>query len=234
MTTSGLLNSLVLELKAHPVNTNPFFVAFGRQPFTKGQLQEWLAQYHYFCKHFVKLLEGLLYRTPLDQLEMRVELAKTLHSELGSGSSDQAHVRLLERFAGAAGLHSIDLARTVPIPQVAQYLHLLEQLFVEADYLVALGAELAVEVTAGAEFQYFYPGLLQYGEFSAHDLMFFELHLETEVDHGAWLMNAVSRTAKSQADFDQVARGARATADAWEVFWKGMYRHVLHAPHLSF
>jgi len=228
MTTSGFLDSLVQELTSHPVNTNPFFLAFREQRLTRGQLQEWLAQYHYFCKHFVKALEGLLYRTPVDELEMRVELAKTLHSELGNGRSDRAHIRLLERFAGAAGLHSMDLARTVPLPEVADYLELLGRLFVEADYLIALGAELAVEVTAAAEFQYFYPGLLRSGEFSAHDLVFFELHLEAEEDHGAWLADAVRKTARSQADFDQVTRGARATADAWEVFWKGIYRHVFH------
>jgi len=138
MTTSGFLDSLVQELTSHPVNTNPFFLAFREQRLTRGQLQEWLAQYHYFCKHFVKALEGLLYRTPVDELEMRVELAKTLHSELGNGRSDRAHIRLLERFAGAAGLHSMDLARTVPLPEVADYLELLGRLFVEADYLIAL------------------------------------------------------------------------------------------------
>ncbi len=75
---SRFLDALVQELKDHPVNTNVFFQAFKDQYLSRRQLQTFLRQYHYFCKHFVKVLEGLLYKTPVDALEMRVELAKTL------------------------------------------------------------------------------------------------------------------------------------------------------------
>jgi pyrroloquinoline-quinone synthase len=223
---ADFLDELVRELQHHPVNRNAFFQAFRDQRLSRFQLQQWLRQYHYFCKHFVKLLEGLLYRTPVDALEMRVELAKTLYSELGSGRSDQAHIRLLERFAKALGMNASDLGGVVPIPEVTRYLSVLHHHFVQCDYLVALGAELAVEVTAAAEFRYFYPGLLQYQELSTPDLVFFELHLEAEEDHSAWLTNAVRNTARSQADLDQVAAGCRATADAWQAFWDGLYQAI--------
>ena len=166
----AFVDSLVGELTRHPVNSNRFFQTFLTQRLAKSQLQEWLGQYHYFCKQFVKVLEGLLSRTPVDELEMRVQLVKTLHSELGSGRSEQAHIRLLERFA-AAGLNETGLQRISPLPEVAEYLAVLHRLFIEADYLAALGAELAVEVTAAAEFRYFYPGLLRYDQFSAADLL---------------------------------------------------------------
>ena len=222
----AFVDSLVDELTCHPVNRNRFFQTFMDQRLSQSQLQEWLSQYHYFCKQFVKLLEGLLYRTPVEELEMRVQLAKTLHSELGSGRSEQAHIRLLERFADAVDLSGTDLQRTAPIPEVAEYLAVLHRLFIEADYLVALGAELAVEVTASAEFRCFYPGLLRYNRFSSDDLVFFELHLEAEDDHGLWLADAVRKTAKSDSDLERVAIGARTTVDAWHSFWEGMYRGV--------
>jgi pyrroloquinoline-quinone synthase len=222
------VNRLIAELTVHPVNTNGFFLAFRDQHFTPHQLQAWFHQYHYFCKHFVKILEGLLYRTPVDELAMRVELTKTLYSELGNGAPDQAHIRLLERFAGALGIAPADLDKTRPVPEVQEYLSLLHRLFLDEAYLVALGAELAVEVTAAAEFRYFYPGLLRYEHFSAWDLAFFALHTEAEDDHGAWLTAAVTKTARSEADLDQVVTGARAAADGWQRFWDGMHRHVLH------
>ena len=221
------LDLLVKEIERHPVNTNAFFQAFKDRRLSRGQLQAFLRQYHYFCKHFVKVLEGLLYKTPVDELEMRVELSKTLHSELGSGRSEQAHIRLLMRFAEAVGLSQADLDRTTPIPEVAHYLAVLRRLFIESDYLAALGAEMAVEITAASEFRYFYPGLTKYGTFSAHDLAFFEMHLEAEACHSAWLTEAVRKTARTQADLEQVARSARTTADAWQQFWEGMYREVL-------
>jgi pyrroloquinoline quinone (PQQ) biosynthesis protein C len=222
----AFVDSLVGELTRHPVNSNRFFQTFLSQRLTKSQLQEWLGQYHYFCKQFVKVLEGLLSRTPVDELEMRVQLVKTLHSELGNGRSEQAHIRLLERFAAAAGLNETDLQRISPLPEVAEYLAVLRRLFIEDDYLAALGAELAVEVTAAAEFRYFYPGLLRYDQFSAEDLVFFELHLEAEDDHGLWLADAVRKTAQSSADLNRVATGARTAVEAWQSFWEGVYRGV--------
>jgi len=228
----SFVDSLVAELTRHPVNSNPFFQTFLAQRLTQGQLESWLTQYHYFCKHFVKLLEGLLYRTPVEELEMRVQLAKTLDSELGSGRSEQAHIQLLERFAEALGVSRAELRRSFPIPAVEQYLRILHRLFTQEDYLAALGAELAVEVTAAAEFRYFHPGLLQYHRFSPDDLVFFELHLKAEDDHGHWLAEAVRNTAKCHSDRKRVAAGARTTADAWQRFWEGMHHAVFQGTSL--
>ncbi len=224
-----MLNPLMDELQRHPVNANPFFLAFRERPLSPEQLQVFMRQYHYFCKHFVKALEGLLYHTPVDQMEMRIELAKTLHSELGGGVAERAHITLLERFCGMAGLSRAELGRTVPLPEVDAYLTLLHTLFVESHYLVALGAELAVEVTADSEFQYLYPGLKQYPAFQEQDLEFFKLHLTEEPCHSAWLLEAVQRTAHTEEEQALVQAGARETADGWLRFWDGLYRAVFLA-----
>jgi len=224
------LQGMMEELTTHPVNSNEFFQRFKEERLSREQLRRFLRQYHYFCKHFVKLLEGLLYKTPVDEIEMRVELIKTLHSELGSGSLEQAHVRQLERFARALGLSEPDLNQTQPLPEVESYLQVLRRLFLETDYLVALGAELAVETTAASEFQYLYPGLQKYPEFTAEDLVFFELHVQEEQQHSQWLVEAVRKTAGSPAALAQVAAGARETAEAWHQFWKGLDQAVFDQP----
>lgn len=221
-----MLAALKNELEQHPANTNPFFRSFREQRLNQDQLQMFLRQYHYFCKHFVKELEGLLYRTPVDQVEMRTGLVKTLHSELGGGIVERAHITLLERFCRAAGLPPAALARTVPLPEVDAYLSVLRTLFVESHYLVALGAELAVEVTAGAEFEYLYPGLQQYPGFQSQDLEFFRLHLVEEAHHSAWLWEAVHKTAKTEEEQALVRSGALEAAMAWLRFWQGLYRAV--------
>lgn len=217
-----LLDELQLELEQHPVNSNIFFQKFLNQSLSPQQLRMFLKQYHYFCKHFVKLLEGLLYRTPVDQVNMRIELTKTLYSELGNGKPGQAHITLLTNFSKALGIKEEELVDTDPIPSVITYLETLERLFMESDFLRALGAELAVEVTAAAEFRYFYPGLSGYDMFKDQDLEFFRLHLEEEVEHGCWLLDAVEATAESHEDYERVALGARSVADAWHSFWLGM------------
>ncbi len=221
-----LLPSLVEELHAHRVNTNLFFQKFSALDLNDVQLKVFVSQYHYFCRHFVKLLEGLLYRTPIGQLDMRIELTKTLYSELGSGNPEAAHISLLNSFARTLGLDEATLNRTVPIPSVQSYLTTLHSLFIDSDYLTALGAEMAVELTAASEFHYLYAGLTRTGRFSERDLVFFRLHMEEEVCHGSWLVDAVARTATSAADYAHVVRGARHTADAWHEFWLGLDQHV--------
>jgi len=228
-----VLESLVAELERHPVNSNVFFQAFKDQYLDRGHLQAFLKQYRYFCKHFVKLLEGLLYKTPVEQVGMRMELVKTLHSELGSGRIDRAHIRLLDRFARALRLSEEELDRTRPIAEVEEYMRTLHRLFIESDYLVALGAELAVEKTAASEFKYLYPGIKKYLWFHEDDLEFFTLHLKEEECHGAWLIEAVQRTARTSSDFEKVAAGARETADAWHGFWLGLHREVFRADRVT-
>ena len=220
------VESLLEELRAHPVNANKFFIDFQTCFLTTTQLQIFIRQYHFFCHRFVKELEGLLYHTPLEELEMRVQLTKTLYSELGSGSLNHAHIRQLEQFAQAAGLALEDLTQTNPIPEVQQYLQVLHHLFIESKYLQALGAELAVETTAVSEFRYFLPGLQKYPQFNSKDLTFFSMHLQEEITHSDWLTTAVKRTAETSDDLEQVALGARTTADAWNTFWNGMHRAV--------
>jgi pyrroloquinoline quinone (PQQ) biosynthesis protein C len=223
------IDSLIEELQSHPVNSNEFFLIFKARQLSPRQLRVFIRQYHYFCFQFVKVLEGLLYHTPIAQVEMRTELAKTLYSELGSGSPEHVHIRQLERFANTIGLRPRDLEDTVPIPEVTMYLETLRRLFLGSTHLTALGAELAVETTAVSEFQYFFPGLQQYGHFNRGDLAFFELHLAEEEVHGQWLINAVRNTAKSDEDMNEVTSGAREAADAWLEFWDGMYRAVFDA-----
>jgi len=221
-----ILDQLERDLARHPVNSNVFFERFREEFLPSDALQTFLRQYQYFCKHFVKLLEGLLYRTPVDLLDMRIELVKTLHSELGGGQAQQAHIALLNRFAQAIGLDEAALARTVPLPSTSAYLAVLHWLFIEADYLTALGAEFAVEKTAVAEFRYLYPGLLKYEQFHDDSLEFFKLHLNEETCHADWLKQAVRRTALTPADLETVAAGAQHTADAWHAFWLGLHEAV--------
>ena len=228
-TADAAFESLVREIQDHPVNTNVFFERFKVERLPRTQLQYFVRQYHYFCKHFVKVLEGLLFRTPIDELGMRVELTKTLYSELGAGDSTRAHLALLTKFARAVGLSEQELKVTDPSDATRSYLQALHHLFIESDYQTALGAELAVEITAASEFRYFYPGLQHYAMFSEQDLTFFRLHLEEEICHGNWLMDAVRQTARSRHDLERVARGARHTADAWHEFWLGMHDTVFES-----
>ncbi len=223
------VDSLVQELERHPVNLNRFFQTFRAQTLSLQQLQLFVRQYHYFCFHFVKLLEGLLYHTPIHKVAMRSALAKTLYSELGSGSPDHAHSRQLERFAGATGLQPRDLQDTTPLPAVTAYLDTLKRLFLHSGHCTALGAELAVETTAVSEFTSFVPGLQRDERFHHRELEFFTSHLAEEQQHSQWLVEAVRQTIKTDADFQQVAAGARETADAWLSFWDGMYQAVFAA-----
>ena len=218
---------LLSDLERHPVNSNSFFLTFEREHLTIEQLRAFVSQYHYFCKHFVKLLEGLLYHTPVDEVDMRIELTKTLFSELGNGRRDGAHITLLTRFTRALGMTEAELSRVTPIPAVWKYMETLRRLFMGSGYLAALGAETSVEVTAASEFRYLYPGLKKYRLFKDDDLIFFKLHLNEEEFHGQWLLQAVQQTARSEQERLLVRSAALETANAWHAFWLGLDAAVL-------
>ena len=54
------------------------------------------------------------------------------------------------------------------------------------------------------------------------------MHLQEEAHHSDWLTEAVRKTSTSLEDLEQVAVGARETADAWHHFWSGMYEEVFN------
>lgn len=226
---SDFVSTITAELEALPVNTNSFYRRFKEERLTEDQLLRFAQQYFWFCKNFIPVLAGLIYNTPVDEAGVRLELVKTLYSELGYGKEKDVHLNLLRRFTTALGLSEEALTAIKPIPEVENYIRLLDEMFTRGDYRVGLGAEFGVEVTAGLEFSYLCPGVFQYSRFSKDQVYFFTFHLIEEQNHGDWLGQAVAKLAKTPEDEEKIRLGAFKAAALWDEFWKGMERYVFSA-----
>lgn len=227
------IDQLVDQLEASPVNSNPFFVRFKKEKLTDEQLIRFAKQYFWFCQNFITALCGLIYNTPVDLEETKLELIKTLYSEMGYGKREGVHLNLLRKFTTALGISDEDLKAIKPIPEVKSFIEDLTELFANRDYRESIGGEFAIEVIAAPEFTYLYPGVQQYDQFTPEEIIFFKFHLAEEELHGDWLTEAVKQMVKNQEDFDLVTKGAKQAEALWASMWEGLYREVFQEEPIS-
>lgn len=222
------IDQLVDQLESSPVNSNPFFVRFKTEKLSQEQLVKFSKQYFWFCQNFITALCGLIYNTPVELEDTKLELIKTLYSEMGYGKKQGVHLNLLRNFTSALGISEEDLKSVQPIPEVKGFIEKLTDLFANRDYRESIGGEFAIEVIAAPEFTYLYPGIQQY-DFSPEEIIFFKFHLAEEELHGDWLTEAVRQMVKTQEDFDLVKVGAQQAEQLWADMWDGIYREVFDA-----
>ena len=224
--SDNYLKDLTKRLQEAPVNRTPFYYKFRDRSLSDEQLRRFAVQYFWFCKNFIRVLVGLIYNTPDSEEEVRLELVKTLYSELGYGQKQGIHLNLLRKFTAALNISEQELNEAEIIPEVEQYIRELGEIFLKADYREAIGAEFGVEITAATEFTFLYPGVKKYLWFSPEDIVFFKFHLAEEKKHGDWLTEAVSKIVVKDEDRRLVERGALRAAELWNQFWIGMDRYV--------
>lgn len=220
------IQELTQELEAKPVNHNNFYKRFRDETLSQEQLRRFAKQYFWFCDQFITVLVGLIYNTPSNQGAMRLELIKTLYSEMGYGKEENIHLNLLRRFTTALGINEEELQTVTPTPKVAAYIEGLDELFTRSDFRKAVGAEFGVEVTAALEFTYLSPGIEKYKQFTKQDIYFFPFHLAEEELHSDWLTQAVLNICQTEEDLALIREGALKAADLWGEFWEGMEAYV--------
>jgi pyrroloquinoline quinone (PQQ) biosynthesis protein C len=114
----------------------------------------------------------------------------------------------------------------VPAPALA-FIAEHRRIVTEEPFLVGLGA-----VGPGHEwaipkmFASVIPGLRRAG-FAEQDIGYFTLHVEQDVDHGAWLEQALLRFAVSEDARAQIRRGALLSLAARGRFWSGVQRAIV-------
>ena len=224
--SGSFLEELTKKLREAPVNRTPFYYKFRDRNLSEEQLRRFAEQYFWFCKNFIRVLIGLIYNTPDSKENVRLELVKTLYSELGYGKKQGIHLNLLRKFTTALNLSEQELSEVQPTPEVEQYIQELGSIFLKADYREAIGAEFGVEITAAPEFTFLYPGVKKYSRFAAEDIIFFKFHLAEEELHGDWLTEAVAKIAETDEDRRLIERGALRAAELWNQFWIGMDQYV--------
>jgi pyrroloquinoline quinone (PQQ) biosynthesis protein C len=160
--------------------------------------------------------------------DAKLWLAKVLVDEYGEGSDGEDHATLYGHFLRSCGSSVPDRTDSVKVPAPAwEFVTEHRRIVSEEPFLVGLGA-----VGPGHEwaipkmFDSVIPGLRRAG-FTPEEIAYFTLHVEQDVDHGAWLEEALIRFGGTDEARSQIRRGALLSLEARARFWSGVQRAVV-------
>ncbi len=220
MSARQFLASLRQEIEQHPALRHPVLAwleseAAGRNAFSAFGL----LHYPLVCR-FTSYLERLLIAAPDSRAKLWI--AKVLVNEYGEGSEGRDHPSLYRDFLRTAGvIPNLEFQDTQTEPASA-FIREHERICRDEPFLVGLGA-----VGPGHEwsilhmFRPIVSGLRRVG-FAAEEIAYFTLHMEQDLDHGAWLEEALACYVTTRAAQDLVRRGALLSLGARSRFWDGV------------
>jgi pyrroloquinoline-quinone synthase len=221
----SFLAELRKEIEAHAGVNHLFLNRVATSPFSRQDYRVFGENHYPLVSVFTTYLERLLTRAPSSQ--SKLWLAKVLVDEYGEGSQGEDHATLYRSFLRACESR-VDILGKLRVPGPAHgFIRTHLEIVTREPFLVGLGA-----VGPGHEwaipkmFASVIPGLRRAG-FSEEEIAYFTLHVDQDVDHGAWLEEALVSFGTTDEARSQIRRGALASLGARERFWSGVQRAVV-------
>ena len=215
------LNELIDNV---PVDENRFYESFRGRNLSKAELQFLADQYFYYIRTFPQILAGLSHR--VDSEAVRVELAKTIVSELGEGHPGKKHFELFQKVMKPLGVQFPDYRTVEHIPEAESLVAGLRQIFLKDSPVTAVGGHYTIEKVGLGMIHNLYEGFRRYPEITVEDMEYFHLHLYLEADHVDWIMEAVRQYADDPANHPELEDGAARVAKLLADFWEGLYQNI--------
>lgn len=223
---SDFLQRLRREVESHEGVNHLFLQRCATSPFAREDYRVFGENHFPLVCVFTNYLERLLLRAPSS--EAKLWLAKVLVDEYGEGSEGHDHAELYADFLRSAGSSVPDRVGHARVPSpAAAFVREHRRIVSEEPFLVGLGA-----VGPGHEwaiprmFASIIPGLRRAG-FSAHEMRYFTLHCEQDIDHGTWLEHALERFGSSDEARAQIRRGTLLSLEARARFWSGVQAAIV-------
>jgi len=207
-----------------PVDDNRFYENFRKRDLTRDELQCFADQYFYYIRTFPQILAGLSHR--VDSEAVRVELAKTIVSELGEGVPGKKHFELFQNVIGAVSIKVRDDLATKHIPEAEALVDGLRQLFLRDSPIAAVGGDYTIEKVGLGMIHNLYEGFRRYPEINVESMEYFYLHLFLEADHVSWISEAVRQQAGDPTAIAELEEGALRVAKLLADFWEGLYQNI--------
>jgi pyrroloquinoline-quinone synthase len=217
----GRLDDLINSL---PVENNNFYKAFRENDLSKDELQFFADQYFYYIRTFPQILAGLSHR--VESEAVRVELAKTIVSELGEGLPGKKHFELFQNVMRTLGIEVSDYRKVKHIPESEALVDGLRQIFLKDPPIVAIGGHYTIEKVGLGMIHNLYEGFRRYPDMTVESMEYFYLHLFLEADHVAWISEAVKQHIDNAEARQQLEEGALRVAKLLADFWEGLYQNM--------
>lgn len=220
-TEPDITDSLKEIVRTSGVNDNRFFSTFSSVELEPEELARAFQQYYYYIRTFPQILAGLSHR--VDSEEVRLELAKTVVSELGEGHGP-AHFRMFEEVMTSVGITLADYRTVTHIPEADALVDGLRAIFLQGPTSRAVGGHYTIEETGLPMIKALYEGFRNYEGVTTESLGYFYLHLFLEADHVNWIGQAVRHLSTDPDAVSEIEAGAAQVAGLLSDFWEGVCR----------
>lgn len=210
--------SLDAEIDKTDAKDNAFYARFREERLQRQELQFFCDQYFYYIRTFPQILAGLSHRVADETV--RVELAKTIVSELGDGDVSKIHFELFKNAVAPLGVEISDWQTISHIAEANGLVDGIRELFLEGPIPAALGAHYTIEYTGLPMIECLYEGFRQYPGWTVESMEYFHIHMLVETEHVEWISSAVEGALPE--DSDVVRKGALEMAHLLGSFWSGV------------
>jgi pyrroloquinoline quinone (PQQ) biosynthesis protein C len=220
MDARAFLKDLHAEVAANAGVGHSLLGRMEMDPRRREDFRIFSGQHYPLVGTFTRYLELLLLNAPAS--EAKIWLAKVLVDEYGERSEGHDHAAHYRIFMKACGWADDQLDQVRLHPAVTGFVAEHLRLCTEEPFLVGLGA-----VGPGHEwaiptmFEEILKGLRAAG-FREEEIGYFTLHTAQDVDHAAWLEEALATFATTAEAQEQIRRGCFASLAAREQLWWGI------------
>ena len=203
------LSSLREEIQCHPGVGHSLLGRMLTDPRTRHDFKILASQHYPLVANFTTYMELLLLRAPLVD-------------EYGERSHGDDHAAAYRAFMHAAGIAPGSEENYPLHPEVVGFIREHYRICTQEPFLVGLGAVgPGHEWSIPAMFELVMTGLRKAG-FADGDVTYWAMHLDQDVDHGAWLEEALAAFCEIPEARQQIRRGALLSLKAREQFWWGV------------
>jgi pyrroloquinoline-quinone synthase len=218
ITPAAFVQSLREEVMRHPAVTHPFLQRFAQGGLAPWQLWGYASQHYRLVCSFTAYLEALTKRTPDQEIQRLVQ--EILEEEyMRPQHFDRSHPALYRGFMRAVGFQEAEWDRIPALPAtdafVVMHLDMTLRSWLETLGAVGPGHEWAIP--------HMFPPLVRGIERSvaldSSALEYFRLHIDLDVAHGHVLEMCLIRWATSEANRNEIRRGALRSLEARAAFW---------------
>ncbi len=203
----------------HRIHTHPLLVEMSQRGLSKTSIKLFLDNYYVNNRVFHLHIAAQSLSTPF---ELRAELYKNLHDELGAGDPEAAHPLLFLR-------NYRSLGDTQVIKPLLGSIYLLNTKIFHTllcgNYKQGLGALGFLELAMPNQMQMLLDGLKKSG-LPERDLIFWELHITLDKDHGECWFDEMRKILHTREDAYQILEGGIATLEARSVFYDSVWKAI--------
>ena len=176
--------------------------------------------WHWISNLLPEAFFNICAKSPQDVIDMEME---NLEEET---DPENPHERLMIRFIEACGVSEDELSKQRGLPTTQSWLDW--ELRAARDqpwYAAVAGIHIASEAQEPRLFTRVLPALRETYKFSEHDLEFFWLHAEADVEHGGRAFEMLVRHCQTSAEKDLALHYAVEGARMKWFFWDGIHLH---------